>query len=273
MITLTPAPSTPGCAQPAKRDREGGEAEIGLGLAAAGREEQQVDDLALRVGAVRSGPHRLSRMNASWNGRQAGWRSAAGSPLAPAIASPRRRRDRRVHDRGRPRARRSSSQNARCRARCGSRQLPCRRSDCSAVSRRRSARPASLSLCVRDPGAIERRQRLQGTRRGRAGSLGRRARQAPPCRTRPRCERLSSFGATRSTSAVGIGSVQTQRTLSSPRRPPSRRGIAADRVFADVAIVEVGEPQVVVVRAHPDRSSRGWKPASQRARSAPGRRS
>ena len=49
MSTVTPAPSRPGLAQAAQRDREGGEAEIGLGLAAAGREEQQVDDLAVRM--------------------------------------------------------------------------------------------------------------------------------------------------------------------------------------------------------------------------------
>ena len=34
------------------RDRPGGEAEIGLGLAAAGREEQQIDDLAVVVQRV-----------------------------------------------------------------------------------------------------------------------------------------------------------------------------------------------------------------------------
>ena len=38
--------------QPPVGDDEGGEAEIGLGLAAARREEQQVGDLAVRVGSV-----------------------------------------------------------------------------------------------------------------------------------------------------------------------------------------------------------------------------
>ena len=60
-----------GMAQPAQHDRERGEAEVGLGLAAAGREEQQVDDLAVGSRGSAS-PGRLSRMNASWNGRQLG---------------------------------------------------------------------------------------------------------------------------------------------------------------------------------------------------------
>ena len=41
-----------GIGDPAMRDRPGGEAEIGLGLAAAGREEQQIDDLAVVVQRV-----------------------------------------------------------------------------------------------------------------------------------------------------------------------------------------------------------------------------
>ena len=41
-----------GIGDPAMRDRPGGEAEIGLGLAAAGREEQQIDDLAVGMQRV-----------------------------------------------------------------------------------------------------------------------------------------------------------------------------------------------------------------------------
>ena len=44
-----------GIAQPAKDERERGQPEIGFRLAAAGREEQKVDDLALAVGGTRAG--------------------------------------------------------------------------------------------------------------------------------------------------------------------------------------------------------------------------
>ena len=42
-----------GIVEPTPRDGEGGEAQIGLGLAAAGREEEQVDDRAGRDGSDR----------------------------------------------------------------------------------------------------------------------------------------------------------------------------------------------------------------------------
>ena len=51
MMTVTPAPSIAG-RQPPMSDGEGCEPEIGLGLAAAGGEEQQVHGLAIWVGLV-----------------------------------------------------------------------------------------------------------------------------------------------------------------------------------------------------------------------------
>jgi hypothetical protein len=60
-----------GVTQAAQDQGEGGEAEVGLGLAAAGREEQEVDDAAIAVRGV-DDAGRLSRMKASWNGRQRG---------------------------------------------------------------------------------------------------------------------------------------------------------------------------------------------------------
>jgi hypothetical protein len=59
-------------AQAAEDQREGDEAEVGLGLAAAGREVDQVGDAAVACfGSATEA--RLSRMKASWNGRQRGW--------------------------------------------------------------------------------------------------------------------------------------------------------------------------------------------------------
>ena len=84
MMTATPAPSTPGPVKPAMGDDEGGETEIGLGLAAAGREEQQIGDLAVGVLAIGK-PAMLRRMKASWNGRHSGVGCARGSPVAPAL--------------------------------------------------------------------------------------------------------------------------------------------------------------------------------------------
>ena len=52
MTTERPAPSRPGIVQPAPGDGEGGEAEIGLGLAAAGREEQEIDDRPVGMGRI-----------------------------------------------------------------------------------------------------------------------------------------------------------------------------------------------------------------------------
>ena len=54
-MTLTPAPArpfSPGMAQPAQHHRKRREPEVGLGLAAAGREEQQVDRRAVRIARV-----------------------------------------------------------------------------------------------------------------------------------------------------------------------------------------------------------------------------
>jgi len=48
-------PEQPGRTQPPERDREGGQAQIRLGLAAAGREEEQVGHVAVGMRAVRHG--------------------------------------------------------------------------------------------------------------------------------------------------------------------------------------------------------------------------
>ncbi|MBL8235622.1 MAG: glycosyltransferase family 4 protein, partial [Bryobacterales bacterium] len=47
-----PRPQHTGVAEPAQRNDEGGEAEIGLGLAAARREEQQIGDFSVRMATV-----------------------------------------------------------------------------------------------------------------------------------------------------------------------------------------------------------------------------
>ena len=91
--------------QPADRQRERGEPEVRLGLAAAGREEQQVDEPRVPgfapdgVGSASDG--RFSSTNASWNGRheRCAGTSAAASRSAKGVsaaATPRRRRER-VH--------------------------------------------------------------------------------------------------------------------------------------------------------------------------------
>ena len=71
----------PGIAQPAKDQGEGRQAEVGFGLAAAGREEEQVHDLAV----VRASGRR-SRAGSS-GGRRAG-----------TAATPARRLDLLLHD-------------------------------------------------------------------------------------------------------------------------------------------------------------------------------
>ena len=56
MMTLTPAPARPPSslvAEPPKDHGERGEAEVCLGLSAAGREEEEVHELALGIGRVR----------------------------------------------------------------------------------------------------------------------------------------------------------------------------------------------------------------------------
>ena len=65
------------------RDDEGGEAEIGLGLAAAGREEQEVGDLAVGVGLVGQAGE-VEQDEGELERAPLRLVCAAGSPVAPA---------------------------------------------------------------------------------------------------------------------------------------------------------------------------------------------
>ena len=188
------------------RDRPGGEAEIGFRLAAAGREEQQIDDLAivvrrvLQAGEVEQDEGELER-----------------PPARRCVAPPDRRR-------GRPRAvarrARTASFIARKARRAYGSLRKKRDAGGDAVARlprgvdqalrvslaavRRGLRAIACFL-LRDPGLVQLWQggeRVGAARRGRsAASVGQ--------RLHVEIQRLSifSFGSTRSTSAAGRKSV------------------------------------------------------------------
>ena len=145
MITATPAPSTPEPRQPAMGDDEGREAEIGLGLAAAGREEQQIGGLAVgmlaigKPGEIEQDEGELERPPFRRGLRR---RIAVCAGVAP----PRRHRHGEVHDSGRrSRAMSLSRQDVDARRDALLRGSPFRRSSRSAVSRRRVRQAAELA--------------------------------------------------------------------------------------------------------------------------------
>ena len=236
----------PPVGEAAVRDRPGGEAEIGLRLAAAGREEQQVDDLAVGVqpvvqaGEVEQDEGELERSP---------FRRPAGRP------------DRRRGPPSRWRAARATASFIARKARraCGSRReqrdavgdaiarVP-RRVD-QALRRRlpRRAGDAGDRGCLRrDPRLVLRRQASSAAPQ-RVGSGPRQLgeRLHPELDVGDLLVRLD---------ALDLGGRQVVGARPRGRCRPDRpfqpaEVFTADRVLADIAVVQVGERRVDVRRA------------------------
>ena len=121
----------------------------------------------------------------------------------------------------------------------------------SPVSRRRAGKAGEFLALGFDPEPVEGWQICQAPPSAPPSAASASCASASIPKVTRALSSASSFGATRSTSAVGRGSVHTRVT--SPAAVlggvPTRRRVAADRPFADVAVMQIGDAQVPVLSA------------------------
>ena len=226
------APLLAGMAQPAQHHRECREAEIRLGLAAARREEEQVDGLAVRIarvgeaGEVQQDERELEGAPA----RRFDARAACCSARATA----------RFATRKASRASASSASTSMPRS-IRSAATPARRRSSSAVSRRVSVKRRESSRCDFDPVAVL-APRADASAACGGGAIRRAPRGASIESSTPATSAVAVF----STSALGNpgGAEHAARAVGDL---PIGRDAVASRVLGRVGVVEVGDLLVPVL--------------------------